>query len=191
MSRTAVRRRSWKSFPETPAALHAAVHARKKLPSGFPSRWKMYADSPDSPGRHSYSRAAHRRSSCLRWVLLGGGGLGDPLASGAKGPAFESRRAHQIFQSLTAGSLFWLRTPCQFRVSSRENGATLVSAVCSSRCASVARRAARLSLSEEMSYLMKTETVRCLEIAIATDCERRRAPCLERQCYRLSGGGLP
>jgi len=32
----------------------------------------------------------------MRWVLLGSGGLGDSLASGAKGPAFESRRAHHI-----------------------------------------------------------------------------------------------
>jgi hypothetical protein len=137
-----------------------------------------------NPPVHAHSSVSEGRGFCpiqrkrcrriclfrLRWVLLGSGGLGNPLASGAKGPAFESRRAHQTFQSLTTIALLLSGTPCQFRVSSRENGATLLSAVCSSRCASVARRAARLSFSEEMSYLIKTETVRWPEIAMATDC---------------------
>ncbi len=37
----------------------------------------------------------------LRWMLLRAAQLGNSVASGAKGPAFESRRAHQILQRFT------------------------------------------------------------------------------------------
>src|SRR6266498_1796186 len=62
MSRTAVRRRSWKIFPGTLAFPQAARHAFVKLPSGRPWRWNTNADSVGSPGLDSNSRACQRRS---------------------------------------------------------------------------------------------------------------------------------
>ena len=59
-------------------------------PSAYTVPCQKNEDSASSSGR------GDRRIclSCLRWVLLGEGGLGDSLASGARGPAFKSRRAH-------------------------------------------------------------------------------------------------
>src|SRR5215471_8398707 len=59
MFRAAVRRRSWKSFPETPAAVLAAANWRLKVGGGirFPLRWKTYSETPTNPSCVLYSRA--------------------------------------------------------------------------------------------------------------------------------------
>src|SRR5216117_3174271 len=64
MSRTAVRRRSWRSILGTPAALHAVAHARRKSSRGFPAKRPFRCGNNAGTIRSAFRSRVFTRSTC-------------------------------------------------------------------------------------------------------------------------------